>query len=731
MRKRSNGMLLFIILIFGLIGCMIASNVYVVTILGTHLNSQTDLDDYATNINTQTTVLQAKRGYILDRNGNIIAQDNESYTLVAVVKDIRQSQKETAAYVVDQAKTAEMLAPILKAPVAYILDKLTSAASAGKFQTLFGSYGNNLTLAQKKAIDALAMSGLVFQTTITRNYPLGPFASHLIGFSQFVIVTGENGEELEMIGKMGLELIYNESLLGTNGKQEITVDRNGYVLPGSKVIKVDAINGNDVILTLDKSIQETLEATMKQSLAQFSGDQAWGAVMEISTGKVLAWGQAPSFDPNNINITDYTNLGAQYAFEPGSTMKAITYAAAIDAGVYNGSATFDSSSFRMGIKNGLPIRVKVNESAVEVINNSNHKNWGIISFDTGFVYSSNVGIASLLTTSLSADTFKSYIEAFGFLKKVATDGLPETIGQMSFKYPIEKLTPGFGQGVTVTMLQMMQAYSAIFSDGTMIKPYFIEQIRNAYTKEVLYQGSTTVAGSPIKATTAKKMQALMYKVVYDERGTGKNYAIPEVNIIAKTGTAQVAIDGTYSTGKTLFSVMLALPAENPQIMIYYAFQGNYTNRAHIDTAAITQLIRKVALTYNLHKPTDPTVNPVLSQSVISVTIPALVNHTTAYAMQKLLPLKTPILMIGSGTTVIAQYPSADTVALSNQRVFLVCDTSQISMPDMIGWSRKDVQAFLTLTHFTGEISGEGNVVSQSIPVSSILSQEAVIQVTLK
>ena len=263
MRKRSNGMLLFIILIFGLIGCMIASNVYVVTILGTHLNSQTDLDDYAANINTQTTVLQAKRGYILDRNGNIIAQDNESYTLVAVVKDIRQSQKETAAYVVDQAKTAEMLAPILKAPVDYVLDKLTSAASAGKFQTLFGSYGNNLTLAQKKAIDALAMSGLVFQTTITRNYPLGPFASHLIGFSQFVTVTGENGEELEMIGKMGLELIYNESLLGTNGKQEITVDRNGYVLPGSKVIKVDAINGNDVILTLDKSIQETLEATMK------------------------------------------------------------------------------------------------------------------------------------------------------------------------------------------------------------------------------------------------------------------------------------------------------------------------------------------------------------------------------------------------------------------------------------------------------------------------------------
>ncbi|MGB7593972.1 MAG: penicillin-binding transpeptidase domain-containing protein [Erysipelotrichaceae bacterium] len=720
MKKRSNRMLLFVMALFLGLASITAANVYVVALAGVHLRSMTDIVEYSQNVHIQKTTLLSKRGEILDRNGVIIAEDVDAYDVYAVLDD-----RFDETYVTDIEGTASKLAVFLHAPIDYIRQRLNLK---GTYQTYFGIYGRNLTKEKRTELEALKLSGIKFTTTVARNYPLGTFAAHLIGFAQANDPLSDGNVLVQ--GKMGLELAYEKQLVGVNGKRESTVDRFGYVLPGSKVTQIAAVDGNNVTLTLDQGIQEALEAAILSTRSTFDAPKIMGSVMEIDTGKVLAWGQWPNFNPNQLDIEDYMNLGMQYAYEPGSTMKTFVYAAAIDTGVYSGSATFDSAPFRMGIKNGLPTRVGKNDKASAVINNSNKKNWGIISYDMGYVYSANVGIASLLTSTLSPQIYRDYLDKFAFFQPVSTDRLMETTGSINFKWPIEKLTAGYGQGVTVTMLQMLQAYSAVLSDGTMVKPYFVQKITNPQTNTIVYEAQTTVVGNPIKKETALRLQNLMYQVVYDEKGSGRFYKIPEVNSVAKTGTAEFAENGVYNPNHNLFSIMMGLPAEDPKIMIYYAFEAKYARQVHSTTAAIQQLMRKITLTYGFTKPGNNTPGE-NKPSVFTVSVPILTNHSVAYAKAKCAAVAMEVVQIGDGATAIAQYPLPNTQVLSNQRVLLLTSQANITMPNMTGWSRKDVLAYFALTHIPVSLSGEGNVAAQSVAAGTLIDASMTVKITLK
>ena len=713
-------MLLFVMALFLGLASITAANVYIVAIAGVHLRSMTDIVAYSQNVHLQKTTLLSKRGQILDRNGVIIAQDIDAYDVYAILDD-----RFDESFVSDIEVTASKLATFLNAPIDYIRARLNVK---GTYQTFFGNYGRGLSKTERSALDALGMAGIKFQTTLTRNYPLGTFAAHLIGFAQ--ASNPQSDGNILVQGKMGLELAFEKQLTGINGKNESTVDRFGYVLPGSKVVQIDAVDGNNVTLTLDQGIQEALEAAMLATRATFNSEKIWGSVMEIETGKVLAWGQWPGFDPNKMDVTNYMNLGAQYSFEPGSTLKTFVYAAAIDTGVYKGSNTFDSSPFRMGIKNGLPVRVGKNESASAVINNANNKNWGVISYDQGYIHSANVAIASLMTSTLNPQVYRDYLDKFAFFKPVKTDGLSETEGSINFKWPIEKLTAGYGQGVTVTMLQMLQAYSGIMSDGTMVKPYFVQKIVNPKTNTTVFEAQTTPVGNPVTKETALHVQSLMNQVVSDVGGSGRFYKIPEVNIIAKTGTAEYAQNGIYDPNRNLFSIMLGLPAENPKIMVYYVFEARFSNTVHLTTAPVQQLIRKIALSYGFTKPkTDLSGDS--KPTVFMTGVPALTNHSVAYAAAKCTAATLNYFTIGNGSSVIAQYPLFNTQVLSSQRVFLLTSEDNIVMPVMKGWSRRDVLAYFALTHIPVTLSGEGNVVSQSIVLGTPINANTPVQITLK
>ena len=286
---------------------------------------------------------------------------------------------------------------------------------------------------------------------------------------------------------MGLELYLDSYLSGQDGKRVYQVDKNGYVLPGMKEENVSAVNGNDVYLTLDVSIQQALETAFKETEEKFNATSVWGGVMELDTGKVVAWGQSPSFDPNSLeNITNYNNIGSQSAYEPGSTMKTFVWAAAINEGKYDGSALADGNEFCWtSDADNNPSKTSQDNAMGACIYNANRKKWGTVTLDDGLVYSLNSVAATIETEVITPAIYEQYLDDFGFFQKVDIDGLPESEGIKQFTWPADKLSLSYGQGSTVTMLQMFQAYSAIFSDGTMVKPYFVESSEQSHLKILL------------------------------------------------------------------------------------------------------------------------------------------------------------------------------------------------------------------------------------------------------
>ena len=290
---------------------LLVTDVFCVAIGKTHPNSGTDLNLYVDSSNTVVDYTKAMRGNLYDRNGNVIAQDTRTYNIVCILDESRPSIDGEISYVKDKETTASALSKILM--IDY--DKVLALLNQDVYQTELGNAGRNLSKNTKDEIEALQLPGIEFTDSIQRLYPNHTFASNLIGYA----IADESGST---VGQMGLELYLDSYLSGQDGKRVYQVDKNGYVLPGMKEENVSAVNGNDVYLTLDVSIQQALETAFKETEEKFNATSVWGGVMELDTGKVVAWGQSPSFDPNSLeNITNYNNIGSQSAYEPGSTMK--------------------------------------------------------------------------------------------------------------------------------------------------------------------------------------------------------------------------------------------------------------------------------------------------------------------------------------------------------------------------------------------------------------------------
>ena len=702
---------------------LLAADVFFVAIEKKHLRSGTDLSAYADSDNLRTEVTKAMRGNIYASDGTVIAEDSRTYNIICILDSSRPSVGDTISYVQDKEGTAEQLSKILKIDYDTCLNYLNQDV----YQTELGTAGRNLSESVKDEIEALNLPGIEFTNSIKRVYPLGQFASNLIGFAQ----SDENGS---VVGKMGAELYLNSYLTGTDGYRTYQADKNGYILPGMKEDTQAAVNGNDVYTTLNVSIQQALEDSFQMTEDTFGAIRIWGAVMEISTGKILAWGQYPSFDPNTLDITDYNNYGSQLPYEPGSTLKGITWSAAINEGVYNGEDTLYSGPFYYDWdENRNPYRVDYHKDFV--ITNASGNNWGWITYDQGLMLSSNVAAATIETSLITPDILLEYEKKFGFFQPVRSDGMPEESGNLGFTWPGDKISLSYGQGSTVTMLQMLQAYSAIFGDGTMKRPYYIESIRDGYdSNKVLYQASTKVTGTPITEDTAKQMQALLYQVVNnDTYGTAKYYRINETEIIGKTGTSQVASNGNYLSGYTIASLMSAMPADNPQVLVYYCFEAPYNHDAHYKTDAVKNLLSRTAIELGFASNTSAGSSSESSAGdgdavLVSGTMPNLVNHSLSYADEKLNGLDITLYTLGNGDSVIAQYPEEGESLSNGERVFLVTDTNSFTMPDLTGWTRKDVTALWQVTQFGFRLKGEGVVTSQNIAAGTTVTKGTEIEV---
>ncbi len=718
MNKSNNRLKIvyFLALTFVLV-CIV--NVFIVSIFKVHVRSNTSLEPYIESVSLVSEKIYAKRGNIYDTNGQIVAQDERTYDIICYLDDSRKiGNKED--FVKDPLFTAQVLAVYLDMDQADIYYYLTY--NPNLYQTELGLKGRNLSEETKDAIENYeGLQGIGFKESNRRIYNQGKnFAPYLIGFAQ-------SDEQGKLVGKMGLEYYLNDELSGIDGKHIYQQDKYGYILNGMKEEIYPATNGYDVYTTIDTSIQQALQTAFDDVESQNNASKAWGAVVEIESGKILAWGQTPSFDPNVLDIENYNNMGSQVPYEPGSVMKSFIYAAAMDLDVYNGTATFDSSPYCYLSNGNNPYRSY--GSNLGCISNAAGKTWGTIELDYGLIYSSNVATSTLLSDYVGTDRYSEYLEKFGFFQNVETDGIGEVPGIKHYTWPSEKLSLTYGQGSSVTMLQLLQAYTAIFGNGEMVKPYYIDKIVDSDSNEIIYLGNRTVVSKPIKESTARQMQALLERVVSDKAGTAKYYAVDEVDIIAKTGTSEIVEGSGYNSDDSITSVMLAFPANNPQYMIYFAYVSPYDYYNHTFSTPIKDLIRRTAILTDVgYKANQNQINNTITKDVM----PNLVGKSSYEAIDLLKnEYNTDVVVIGNGDKVLKQYPENGEDVYSKSKTFIVTDTDNIELPDFTGWTRKEVIIYWRLSNIAIQMEDYGVAYEQSLPKGTIVNKYSEIIVKFK
>jgi penicillin-binding protein 2B len=696
---------------------LVIVNVFLVTILKLHIRSNTSLKDYVQSVSNVEEKIFASRGNIYDNAGAIVAQDVKTYDIICYLDQDRLSSSDEVAYVDNPLFTAQALAPILEMDPSDIYAILTS--NPDLYQVELGAAGRNLSEEKKAQIEAIeGLHGIDFRNSYKRYYPFGEtFSPQLVGFAQ-----SDNTGKL--IGKLGIESYLNDELSGTDGYHSYQRDKYGYILPGMFEETLNAVNGYDVYLTLDVSIQEALNTALTTTMEAKNASRAWGAVVEVKTGKILAWGQTPSYDPNNLSADDVqVNYGSQLAYEPGSVMKAVIYSAAMDLGVYDGDRDFDSSPYCYTASTG---RTYAGDQ-LGCIYNVSRLDWGNIPLDYGLIYSSNVATATLLSQYVGINNYKDYLDRYHLYQRVNSDGIDEVAGYTNYGLsPVDDITATYGQGSSTTMLQLLQAYTAIFGNGEMIKPYFIEKIVDPNSNTVVYQGSRKVVSTPISSSTAKQMQDLLRRVVSEPDGTCRHYAARTVDVMGKTGTSEIPLDGGYAEDQNIISCMLGFPYEDPEYMVYFAYVSPETVYYNYEIKPIPDLIDRIALLENIILPDEGEDG---FRYIERYEMPNLLSKDLYEAREILSEMDVKIIEISDGSRIIGQYPEYRDDVYTYQKVYLLTDGNSMTLPDFSGWTRKEVISYWELSRLPIKMDGYGVAYEQSLaPGSSVdPSQEITIR----
>ncbi len=650
--------------------------------------------------NTVTDTLIAKRGSILSTDGEILSQNINSYTVIAYLSPSRTDDEKNPKHVVDKEMTAEKLASVLGADKDYLLKLLNQ----NLYQVELGPKARGITEIVKNKIEALDLPGIDFIETSKRYYTMGNFASYILGYAD----TNEDGQ---VVGKMGVEAYFDDELQGKNGKTTYEKDAYGYRIPTSQPLTEESEDGKDIYLTIDSKIQMFVENGIQEITSDEDSSLEWLTfnVMDAKTGAVVASSSSPSFNPNKRDISVYLNPLTSYTYEPGSTMKIFSFLAAMENGVYNGDDTYQSGT------------IKIDDATIKDFNGHG---WGVITYDSGFAYSSNVA-ATNLAMKIGRDKLYNYYADLGFGKKTGIELPSEQSGNIDFTYRTEVATASFGQGITTTPVQNLQALSVLTNDGVELQPYIVEKMVNS-DGEVTYQHQRKELGQKASKDSVDKMKSLMYDVVYSGKTDAKYYQADNVTLIGKTGTAQYAgsngqyVSGTYDYVRSFAGIF---PYDNPQYIVYVSvkkYTGSYRNFAKM----VTKVVEEIAKYKNI---TD------LVESVDTTKILTMDNFLSTESItaeEKLKAQNLNVIKLGNGKYVINQYPEKGKTILAGNTVFLVTNDTTFTMPNIVGWNSTYVVTLCKLLNIRYNITGYGVVTSQSIAEGTVLTDDLKLEVTL-
>ena len=704
MRNRRRGAI-FLLGFFGLFFVLLLSRFLYLEVVG-KANGR-PLASQAARQYLQKETLFSQRGDILDVNGEVIAENVTTYSMIAVITPRLTIDKNNPQHVVDHEHTAKVLSKYIDMKESDILKILDQKLD----QVEFGTAGKNISSSKKNEIMKEKLPGIIFKKTHQRIYPNGVFASNLIGLVKED--EQKDGTFLQK-GQMGIEDSENKELSGTDGSINYSQDNYGFVLPNAEKVLKKPVDGDSLTLTLNKRIQTLLEERMTAAQKKYKPEEMMAVVMNPKTGEIVAMSQRPTFNAQTREGLDksWRNLIAEEPFEPGSVMKIFTLASAIENGVYNPDAYFKSGSYKVD-------KITINDW-------NNGDGWGDITFNEGVALSSNVAFANLLD-KIGTTSFKSALESFGLGKSTNSGLANEATGDILYRYPIERVTTAFGQGTTVTALQMMQGISAIANDGKMMKPYYIKSTKDGKTGKVT-KTKPEVVGTPISKATANATLKQLRSVIEAKNGTGSMYKLDGYKLAGKTGTAQIANpDGSgYMTGPNdyIYSFMGIAPADDPQLMMYVAVKKPVIQAGESSTDVIKSIFNPVMQTSLQYL----NIKPEKELNAKSVVMPDTANMKVKDAQKELKTSGASVTVVGDGDKIVQQLPKSGENIFVKQRVILLTN-GNVTMPDMTNWSKNDALKFSEISGIPINFTGEGYVLKQSIPAGQKVSAKS--EITLK
>lgn len=568
----------------------------------------------------------AKRGEISDRNGNVLAYNITTPTVMVIPVQVKSPDT-----------TARSLAPLLGMSEEAIYKAITKRQSIVRLQP----GGRKITMEKAQEIRDLSLPGIVVAEDNKRYYPYGGLAAHILGF------TGGYNQ-----GLTGVESKYDSELKGMNGSVSYLSDAGGRLMPGSSEKYVEPKDGLNLELTIDKSIQSIMERELDQAMDRLQANSALSIAMNPKTGEILAMAARPGYEPANYQEVESAiynrNLPIWMTYEPGSTFKIITLAAALE-------------EKKVDLKNERffdPGFVKVGGATLRCWKRGGH---GSQTFLQVVENSCNPGFVAL-GQRLGKEALFKYIKDFGFGSKTGIDLAGEENGilfKLSQVGPVELATTAFGQGVSVTPIQQITAVSAAINGGNLYQPYVAKAWTNPETGEVVSENTPQLVRRVISEATSKQVREALESVVAN--GTGGNAFIDGYRVGGKTGTAQKVINGRYSQNEHIVSFIGFAPADDPQIVVYTAVDNPQGIQfGGVVAAPIVRNIMADALEYMKVPRRDQQVAKKYKYGETPiVTVPDLTGQS-AQEIYEDLNMNFNLAKSGAGKVVINQSPKAGT-----------------------------------------------------------------------
>jgi cell division protein FtsI/penicillin-binding protein 2 len=489
----------------------------------------------ARELTVRKIVLPARRGTIYDRNGEKLAVTIDACDIYVQPVKIK-----------DKEGVATQLSKILGCSRSQILDTLNSGKK-------FTYIARRADIWIGDAVTHAKILGTGSLRTTKRVYPGGTLAAHIIGF------TNVDGRGIE-----GLERVYDRQLHGTDGYVVAEVDARGKIIPGTRRDRVEPVDGGDIVLTVDSTLQRSLEHQLEMSYTAHAAAGASAVMMDPKTGEILALANMPTFDPNNAKSSSPASRRDRAVtdlYEPGSTLKSITACAGLESKAITPSDIFYCNR-------SMQIGRRVVHCSVHPPFMAGHGPSNVAKI---LKYSCNIGAADI-GFKLGAARLYKFEEAFGFYEKPGS-GLPGEVCGWHDNWKdwadIRLANIAFGQGINVTPLQMARAYCAIANGGLLMKPYVVKEVRKPDGKPE-EQFVPTVARRVMSEDTSAMVAEMLQGVVSE--GTGKTADVQGYRVCGKTGSAQKASAGGrgYAAGKFVASFAGFLPLNDPRIVMLVA-----------------------------------------------------------------------------------------------------------------------------------------------------------------